>query len=150
MEEVKGVLKGFLTSELEQMASAQREPAVMILENLITESGTRDVVSKERLRQSHAEHKDFRKSELNTILSTLQKRRLINEVSERGTFYYDLASEFLVEPIQKERDRYTLERARRQQRARYFIWSAAVLIALLAVGGVLFAYQKQEEARLVE
>ncbi|HJQ71351.1 MAG TPA: ATP-binding protein [Blastocatellia bacterium] len=149
MGEVKGILKGFLTSELARMAPAQREPAVMLLENLITESGTRDVVSKKRLAQSLAEHKDFRESELDAILSNLQKRRLINEVSERGTFYYDLASEFLVEPIQKERERYLLERARRSQQDRYQ-WFVAALIVLLAIGSVFFTNRLREKARAAE
>jgi hypothetical protein len=150
MGEVKGILKGFLTSELTQIAPAQREPAVMILENLITESGTRDVVGKKRLSQSLDEDKNFPISELDAILSNLQKRRLINEVAERGTYYYDLASEFLVEPIQKEREYYSLKRAQRQQRVRYYIWSGVALIVLISIAASIFAYQRREQARLAE
>lgn len=147
MGEVKGVLTGFLTSELAQIAPHQRESAIMILENLITDSGTRDVVSKKRLSKSLAEDERFPISELDSILSNLQKRRLINEVAERETFYYDLASEFLVEAIQKESRDCALKRHQHRQRKQYLTWSVVALIVLAAIAAGVIIYQRREERK---
>ena len=131
---VRGILKAFLTSELQLFQPSLRRPAVEVLTKLITDSNTRDVVSKEKIRALAAAG-DKENAQLSTILETLESRRLINQVSQRGTYYYELSSEFLIEPVQKELAHLRLERQRR--RAKIAFWS---LLGLLIIGIAGFAW----------
>lgn len=131
---VTGIIKAFLNSELQLLTSSQRRTAVEILAELITDSNTRDVVSKEKIRDLAAGG-DKSSSEVSTILETLERRRLINQVSQRGTYYFELSSEFLVEPVQKELA--YLKEERQRKRARIALWC---LLALLVGAIVGFAW----------
>ena len=126
---VTGIIKAFFTSELQLFTGSQRRLAVEILEELITDSNTRDVVSKGKIRELAAAGKNS--GQLSTILETLEKRRLINQVSQRGTYYFELSSEFLIEPVQKELS--WLKAMRQQKRARI----AFVIFAVLYFGAVV-------------
>jgi WD40 repeat protein len=113
---VKGILEGFLQSELTAIEPIQRSQAVMILGNLITESGTRDVVSVDKLRGLITAKTDIDQDGISPTLRLLEERRLVNRTHQRGTDYYEIASEYLIQPIQKE-VREQRELALRQERA---------------------------------
>jgi hypothetical protein len=131
---VTGIIKAFLSSELQLFTGSQRRTAVEILAELITDSNTRDVVSKEKIRDLAAEDKNS--SQVSTILETLEKRRLINQVSQRGTYYFELSSEFLVEPVQKELAH--LKEERQRKRARIAFWCLVALSLGTIVGFVWY------------
>jgi hypothetical protein len=111
LQGVKGILEGFLESELNTIQPAQLRPvAVTIFGNLITTLGTRDVVSRDKLRElvgSRASGKEFSET-----LQLLERRRLINTTFERRTYFYEVASEYLISAIQKEWQKLALEQER--------------------------------------
>jgi WD domain, G-beta repeat/Tetratricopeptide repeat len=83
----------------------------MILGNLITESGTRDVVSEDRLRGLLA-LRGMSRADLSSTLTFLENRRVVNRTAQRGTYYYEVASEYLLQSIQKEMQQLALEQER--------------------------------------
>jgi hypothetical protein len=148
----KGIIEGFLTSQLTEMGAALRETAVAVLSNLITDSGTRDVVSKEKIVDVMEDLQN--EVLLDKALRYLEDRRLINTTFERGTTFYELSSEFLIGPIQKERERFVLEQERRRERkiivrrVKYVSLVAALLTILLLTFFYFLANErsKREEA----
>jgi hypothetical protein len=110
--EVKGILEGFLQAELTALEPTLRSQIVLILGNLITEASTRDVVSVDKLRGLIAHQQSIGEDELSTTLKFLEKRRLLNRTYQRGTYYYEIASEYLIQPIQREMQQLALEQER--------------------------------------
>ena len=109
----KGILEGFLESELKGIIPSELRPiAVTILGNLITTLGTRDVVGTDKLRGLVGRY--ARDDEFAVTLKSLQERRLVNTTFQRGTFFHEVASEYLIPPIQKEIRQLTLERERHE------------------------------------
>jgi tetratricopeptide (TPR) repeat protein len=162
---VRGIIEGFLESELAGVEPALRSQAIVILGHLITESGHRDVVSEDRLRGLIALEKDRGREEVSstpTILEYLEGRRVVYRTARRGTYYYELANEYLIQPIQKEMQQLVLkqERAEAERRARaeeeartakirrgaFFIVEVALLIAALA----FFAASLQRDVAVEE
>ncbi len=96
-EEVKGIIEGFLKSEVENLESDLRYRVMQVLGTLITEAGTRDIVSEPSLR------KLLGGIELSEALGFLEIRRLVHKTNRRGTNFYELSNEWLIPPIQKEK-----------------------------------------------
>ena len=46
------------------------------------------------------------------------ERRLINRTYQRGTYYYEIASEYLIQPIQREMQQLALEQERAEAERR--------------------------------
>lgn len=116
---VGGILKGFFRSELDEIQSpALRPVAVSALGNLITDSETRDLVSERRL-QDLVVRDGATAAEVSATLSMLAERRLVNTTSQRGTLFYEVASEYLIPAIQEEARQLAGERelARAAQKA---------------------------------
>ena len=111
-----GIVKGFFESELQQIEQSLRPVAITILGNLITACGTRDVVSEEKVR-SLANQYELKPDEVSSALGTLGARRLINRTSQRGTYFYEVSSEYLIRPIQKESQQLAAERAEKKAAA---------------------------------
>lgn len=100
---VQGILKGYFKREIKEIAPSEnlRRATLKILRNLITEAETRDVVAVERL-QDLVARDGINEDEVNSSLETLERRRLVNKTSQRGTSYYEVASEYLIPAILKE------------------------------------------------
>lgn len=128
---VKGILEGFLKSELGRFGPVLRPYAIMALSKLITDEGTRDVVSREKLREIVAPKAKEAKSFLEAV-DTLEKHRIINQVFQRGTYYCEVASEYLIGPIQQETHRLILKRERVRQRNRCL--KIAAVLVMVAMG----------------
>jgi WD40 repeat protein len=131
---VKGILEGFLKSELAGISSKLRATSVKALKGLITDAETRDVVSYDRLRQiarrSARAQRDFE-----AALAYLEARRLIYKTSQRETFYYEIASEYLIPAICREAQELELNSERKIAFA--FATFCLVLLTVLIVGSLL-------------
>jgi phospholipase C len=110
LEGATGIVKGFFESELQQVDRELQPLAITILGNLITGSDTRDVVSEEKLRGLTGKH-TTRPEDVSAILDILEARRLINKTSQRGTYFYEVSSEYLIAPIQKQSRKLAIDQA---------------------------------------
>lgn len=155
--QVKGIVKEFLTSELSQLDEPLRKPSIQVLGKLVTESNTRDVVSQEKIR-SLLRQNDIALDQISEILKSLESRRLINQVAQRGTYYFELSSEFLIEPVQKElalveheQELARLQKEQQEQARKAFRANVLLLIfmaiSLVAVLATVFALYKRREAQ---
>jgi hypothetical protein len=84
---VKGILEGFLESAVSALSPSQK--------------GTRDVVSEARLKSWRVQAAQEEEKPLADVLLFLDEKRLINRTSQHGMSYYEVASEYLVAPIQE-------------------------------------------------
>jgi WD40 repeat protein len=148
---VKGIIERFFESELAGVEPALRSQTVEILGHLITESGTRDVVSQDRLNRLITVEEDRGRQEpslTQIVLEDLEERRVIYKTAQRGTYYYELANEYLVKPIQqlaREQERAKVERQARAKVMARATWIviASLIVALLAVGWAAFEAFRQ-------
>jgi len=148
--EVKGIIEGFLESELAGIEPALRSQAVEVLGHLITEAGTRDVVSEDRLLRGLT---GLEKDTGRDILKYLEKRRLVYGTARRGTYYYELANEYLIQPIKKECEQLALKRERDEAEKQLKLehqrrWKLAglILVLVVMVGLAVYAFQQKEIA----
>lgn len=98
---VKGILEGFLESAVSALSPSRKDLALGVLGQLITVSGTRDVVSEARLKSWRVQAAQEEEKPLADVLLFLDEKRLINRTSQHGMHYYEVASEYLVAPIQE-------------------------------------------------
>lgn len=102
------VLRRIIESEamarLNQLRPWDRARAIAVLSNLVTEDGTRNVVSQEMLVSQTRRNPLlwFFRGDWHKFLSCLPKTGLVRRSLSSGTtYYYELASEFLIPRIQK-------------------------------------------------
>jgi hypothetical protein len=124
---VKGLLEGYLTSELEKLAPSQKSQAIQVLGNLITDSETRDIVSEAKLKGFLNAKSERAIDVLLQTLDLLEKQRIINRTTQRGTFYYEIASEYLIPPIKEQKLLLEKEEGRIRQRA----WRRKTLVVVI-------------------
>ncbi len=129
---VKGLLEGYLTSELEKLGASRKHLAIRILGSLITDSDTRDIVSEDKLKGLlNAQNKSAIAS-LHHILKLLEVLRIINCTTQRDLYYYEVASEYLIKPIKRAYGDLQLTR----QRNRWLgAFAALVLLSPFAYWG---------------
>ncbi len=113
---VKGILEGFLRTKLE-MLGPRRTTAILILGNLVTEEETRDVVGIGKLKGLLKPESEAEEEEFASTLESLEKFRLINRSDQRETMFYEVASEYLIPAIQRERHAVELAQERERIRA---------------------------------
>jgi hypothetical protein len=127
---VKGILEGYFESELEKLGSLHKTQAVQVLGNLITDSDTRDIVSKDKLKDVLGAQDEKR---LDETLNSLEKLRIINRTQQRDNFYYEIASEYLISPIKNEKQR-LIENANLKRQRKRWRW---ILITVIMAGIVI-------------
>jgi hypothetical protein len=102
---LQDILDSWFESQLQKLDKVDprlRRPAIIILQNLITDLGTRDVVSEKRLRDlvlPRAVVEAHFSSALNSLADDLH---LVETSSQRGTHFYEVASEYLIASIQNK------------------------------------------------
>lgn len=101
MKGVKGILEGFLESTVAALSPGQKDLAYGVLGQLITTSGTRDVVSDAKLKAWYAQAAVGDDKALAQVLGFLDEQRLINRTSQHDLFYSEVSSEYLVNPIKE-------------------------------------------------
>jgi WD40 repeat protein len=108
--QVNGILENYLAHVLEKIEkspekgypSIRRQDSVMVLRNLVIDSKYRDVVSESRLEAILVDTGIMSLNDLKNVLEVLEHHRLINRTPRAGTFYCDIASEYLIPAIQRE------------------------------------------------
>jgi WD40 repeat protein/tetratricopeptide (TPR) repeat protein len=109
--QVNGILENYLAHVLEKIEkspekgypSIRRQDSVMVLRNLVIDSKYRDVVSESRLEAILVDTGMIMSvNDLKNVLEVLEHHRLINRTPRAGTFYCDIASEYLIPAIQRE------------------------------------------------
>jgi WD40 repeat protein len=147
---VKGIIERYLDSELEHFDESLKTLAVEILSHLITEAGTRDVVSEDHLKRSIGVEEGSRElAEATDILKYLDNRRVIYKTERRGTFYYELSNEYLIKRIQQLALIQERDRVAQQTRAKMLVRVAWIIIAVSAVAGLYFLYKANQEKNLL-
>ena len=161
--DVQGILERYLELALKSLNIEQQEPAIALLTRMLTSAGTRNVISEDDL-INRVENEEGTPRELlgKTLQSLEQRAKLVLRERRREVYYYEIASEFLVEWIQmqaQERQRLVelreLEKATRtdeqrrvieaeheradaaQRRAQGQTWIARCSLCLTAVPAVV-------------
>jgi tetratricopeptide (TPR) repeat protein len=123
------VLQKILVSEarlaLKKLHRWEAGPAIVLLSNLVTSAGTRDVVSEEKLISQTGSTPAmwiFRWNLRKLLAKLPEKTGLMRRSLSAGNTYYEITSEFLVPWIQREQQRI---------RNRTVVFWAAISLALL-------------------
>lgn len=124
----KGLLEGYLTSELEKLGASHRPQAIRVLANLVTDSDTRDIVSEDKLKRLLSSQGNERMETLGSILKILEERRIINRMTQRDNPYYEVASEYLIDPIKREKQRLLSDTRLKKQRNRWLGGITAIVL----------------------
>jgi hypothetical protein len=117
---VQGLLEDYLVQQLEALEAAQRTLAVALLSCLVTDVGTRNIVSRSDLVERVATSETVTKEAVSGALDALvDKTGLVRQEFRDRTAFYQIISEFLVPWIRTqkaERARIEAERALARQR----------------------------------
>jgi WD40 repeat protein len=154
---VQGLLEEFLSESLERFPPELRDPAVALLSRMVTSSGTRNVVSAEGLvadvRDEEGIPEDLAKR---ALVELEQKTKLVRRERRRDVDLYEIASEFLLPWIQRQREeRLAAQAARaeaeRQRRVRRRLIAVAgglgVLVLAFAAIAIYAVTQKRQADR---
>lgn len=116
---VKGILEGFLESVTVAPSFGQpQDMAFRVLGQLITASGTRDVVSYARLKAWWTQEVRQDEQALTIILNFLEEKRLINRTLQHSMYYFEVSSEYILAPIKRfNRERECMEAERKAAEA---------------------------------
>lgn len=93
--ETKGILKSFFTDFLEGLPQESRQEILEMLEPLVTASGTRNIIERERL--VNAPFRDSRKRK--ELLDLLVNHTIIRTEPRLGGYFVEITHEFLIGPI---------------------------------------------------
>ena len=114
---VQGLLEDFLDSAIDALRKQNlASPAVALLAQLVTASGTRNIVSGEELiGRVHSEDK-ISKEVLEEALEALEvQTKLVRREQRHGTHFYEIVSEFLVPWITQQKTKSLLQASAREQ-----------------------------------
>lgn len=104
--EVKGILEMYLEDALKKLDTIQLDPAIGLLSCMITRDGTRNVISGDDLIVRVQSEENISQEILSDTLESLeQKTRLVRRERRREVYYYEIVSEFLVDWIQKKKQK---------------------------------------------
>ncbi|MDQ3849635.1 MAG: hypothetical protein M3296_03345 [Actinomycetota bacterium] len=146
----QGILEDYLGEALDTFPPDLRRAAIALLAQMVTSSGTRNVVSADDLLSRVREEEDIPPRLLEQALTRLESEsKLVRRERRRDIYFYEITSEFLVPWISQRRDeaRRAQDRRRERRRATAFLIAAAVLagITIWALGQRSQA-QRQEKA----
>jgi hypothetical protein len=90
-----GILKSFLNDFLEDLTEHERQETLEMLELLVTPSGTRNILERDRLVKA-----PFRETELRQhLLDRLADRTILRTEHRLGGYFVEITHEFLIDPI---------------------------------------------------
>jgi WD40 repeat protein len=149
---LQGILEDYLSEELDEMAPRMRDAAIVLLSEMVTSAGTRNVSSGEDLARRVSEHDGISRELVWETLERLDQRsRLVHCERRRELRLYEIASEFLVPWISERREHLERQRERRrEQRRRRLLWrmaTAAVLVSAILAGLTIWALVQRDTAR---
>jgi hypothetical protein len=147
-EEREATASRYQVQRVFQQLGPLREPAVAVLEYLLTPSKTRIVLSEADLIGRIRSHEKIPVDELRAALHELASTPLIRREMHDNQYCYEIASDYLVPWI---RERITLEQASalrtsfRRARRRLFSASLFLFVCVLALGLIGYFYKKDVE-----
>jgi hypothetical protein len=101
---VQGLLEDFLVQQLEALPLAERAPAVALLGCLVTDAGTRNIVSRSDLLDRVTESESVTEEAVSTTLDALvEQTGLVRQEFRDRTAVYQIISEFLVPWIRDQK-----------------------------------------------
>jgi len=151
-KEPQGILEDYLGEALERMPTQLRAAAIVLLAQMVTSAGTRNVISAGDLFQRVQEQEDgFSRGLLDQALMSLSRSRLVRRERRRDLDLYEITSEFLVPWISRRRDALRRSQDRRRERRRLLILGSIAVALLLGVGAIAtFAARAHSAMRQAE
>ena len=144
---VQGVLEDYVWESLERFPNDLRYDAIALLGQMVTSSGTRNVISAQDLieRVRLEEGAEASEERLEQALEALEgETRLVRRERRRDLYLYEITSEFLLPWIARRREELirAQERVRERRKLRRRIQRVlAVLILLTLLGSGLWWYR---------
>ena len=137
---VGGLLEDHLDDALEQLPPAAQDAAMAVLVNMITSSGTRNVVSAEDLvARAREEQPGLTQDALEDTIQRLERDTgLIRRERRHDIELYELVSEFLIPRIRIQRRELELEQERAKARRKLKIFSSIVAIAVVVLAVLVY------------
>ena len=137
---VHGILEDYLDEALAALSPEEREAAVALLARMVTDAGTRNVISRGDLIASvTAGGEGIPEAVLENALKKLEHpSRLVRHEDRLGVAIFEIASEFLLPAVDRRRRELQAARERRRYQRRLRV-VVAVAVALLIVAGVVVA-----------
>ena len=117
---VRGLLERYSEQALGSLEEPRRDPAIALLERMITSAGTRNVISADDLVIRAATEDQIAPEVLEATLGDLEtKAKLVRRERRREVYFYEIASEFLVDWIRRQarrrRERMLEAKARKEK-----------------------------------
>ena len=133
----QGLLEDYLGEALGGMSAQLRPAAIVLLAQMVTSAGTRNVISAGDLFQRVQEQEGgITQSMFDQALEGLGQSRLVRRERRRDLDLYEITSEFLVPWISRRRDEFRRLQDRHRERRRLLILGS-IAAALLLVGTVI-------------
>ena len=125
---VQGLLEDYLGEAIDQMPQQLQGAAIALLAQMITDAGTRNVISAADLFQRVREHESRQTpAVLEQALERLSQSRLVRRERRRDLDLYEITTEFLVPWISRRREEH---RHRRERRRLIVVGSIATALVL--------------------
>jgi hypothetical protein len=100
---VRGILEHYLERVLELLGAEEKDTAIALLSHMVTSAGTRNVISEDDLLGRVSSEDDIPREVLSKTLDRLEREtKLVQREPRREVYFYEIASEFLVDWIRKK------------------------------------------------
>jgi len=149
---LQGILEDYLGEALDGMPTQLRAAATLLLAQMVTSAGTRNVISAgDLLQRAQEQEDDITPGLLNQALEDLSQSKLLRRERRRDLDLYEITSESLVPWISRRRSEFRQLQERRRVR-RHLLILGSIAAALLLVAGALavvaiFAVHSRNEAK---
>ena len=145
---VQGLLEDYLGEAIDQMPQQLQGAAIALLAQMITDAGTRNVISAADLFQRVREHEGRHPpAVLEQALERLSQSRLVRRERRRDLDLYEITTEFLVPWISHRREQHRRRRERRRLTVLGAIAAALVLLAAGVAALAIWALAQRQDAR---
>lgn len=145
---VQGLLEGYLSDSLSRLPASLRDPAIALLDRMVTPSGTRNIVSEYDLICQGSKDERIPQDRLRDALRALvEESRLVRREPRYDTYFYDIVSEFLVPWILRQKSE-RLARAALRRKATTFISAVGLLLVVAGMVGSWYVYKSRTQAAL--
>ena len=110
---VAGLIESYFSEAIKALGLLQ-QPAVLLLNRMVTSSDTRNVVSRDDLLRDVAAQEKIKSGTLEHALKALEKGRVIRGEKRSNVVVYEIVSEYLVPWIVRKRAELIAEKRRRE------------------------------------
>jgi hypothetical protein len=111
---VSGMLQDYFLRSINELGPIHTEPAIGLLSRMLTRTGSRNIVSRDDLLTYVEQEDGFSREPLLAALDALERKTgLIHRERRRDVYFYEITSEFLIEPIRDAAEYYLSWRKQR-------------------------------------